>query len=368
MPSLSSVPLVRLQSLAGGNMNGVLLILLLTIPSLAFSATWSVKPSDMSRKPGLSEVVNIEQPEISARILAAFNASPTEGETYKDSGCTFTANIVGTCTITATLGVSSYSIRIAVVPGTSVSCPQTVELQGKTAPIIESGGKAFVSWSLSQVTPENLCYNSCVYYASSAAVTNCYRTSSGSSDGFCNFVVAVNSAAGSCSTPSGYVAGVAGSELNPDTTPDPGGGGDGGEGGGTDPDPGGGTGGGGTGGSTVVSGTVGLEFESPGTLSSQLGHYLGDDGSVATAATQLPKDLNEQYQDSNVGKSVDNAVQSFTEMSNTTHVCPVGQIELFEQTIVIDAHCALFAEIAPLLQFASRAAWLLVAALIIFSA
>ena len=355
-----------------GSMKNTIAFLMLFVPSVAFSATWSVKPSDMSRHPGLSEVVNIEKTSISAKILAAYNSAPDPGETYTDSGCTFTMDIVGTCTIVASMkladnSTSSYNIRIGVVPGSNVCLP-TVELKSKTAPIIQSGDKAYVSWSVQQVTPENLCHNSCVYYASSATVSNCYRTSAGSTDGFCNFVVAVNTAAGSCTTSSGYAVGSAGAELNPDPTPDPGGGGDGGEDGGTDPDPGGGTGGGGTGGTTVVSGTVGIEFKAPGTLSSQLGHYLDEDGTVQNSATQLPKDLNNQYQESDIGKKVDGTVQSFTELANVSHQCPTGQFELFGQNIVLDAHCVLFAQIEPVLKLATYAAWLLVAVIIIFSA
>lgn len=356
----------------GGNMKSYLVFLMLFFPSVAFCATWSVKPSDMSRQPGLSEVVNIEKASISAKILAAYKASPAAGETYTDSGCTYVQEIVGTCTIVAHMtladgSISDRSIRIGIVPGSSVSCPATVELKGKTAPIIQSGEKAYVSWSVSQVTPDNLCHNSCIYYASSATASTCYRTSAGASDGFCNFVVAVNSSAGSCTVSSGYAAASAGAELNPDTTPDPGGGG-GGDDGGTDPNPGGGTGGGGSGGPTVVSGTVGVEFKSPGTLSSQLGHYLDQDGSVETATTQLPKDLSNQYQESDIGKKVDETVHSFSDLANVPHLCPTGQFELFDRVIILDAHCVLFAQIEPVLKLATYAAWMLVAVIIIFSA
>lgn len=355
-----------------GNMRKLIGFLILFFPAFAFSDTWSVSPSSMSLKTGLSEVVNIEKSSISGRILSVYNNSPASGETYTDSGCTYIQDIVGTCTIVAHTvladnSVSNRSIRISIAKDT-VTCPSTVQLKSKTAPIIQSGDKAYVSWSVSQVTPENVCHNSCVYYASSATVSTCYRTATGSTDGFCNFVVAVNSAAGSCTTSSGYAVGSAGAELNPDTTPDPGGGGDGGEGGGTDPDPGSGTGGGGTGGTTVVTGTVGVEFKSPGTLSSQLGHYLDVNGSVETSATQLPKDLSKQYQDSDIGKKVDGTIGAFTELANAAPICPTGQFELFERTIVIDAHCRLFAQIEPILKLASYAAWMLVAVLIIFSA
>lgn len=375
---LLSVLLVLFLFSMVGNMKKTFLFLMLLLPSVAFSATWSVKPSEFTKRSGLSEVVNIEQSSISARILAVYKATGAANETYTDSGCTFTANIIGTCTIAvgtklADGSTSSYNVRITVVPGTAaVACDPTVELKGKTSPIIESGGKAYVSWSVSQVTPENLCHNSCVYYASSANVSTCYRTSSGATDGWCNFFVAVNSAAGSCTTSSGYAVGSTGAELNASAPVDPGGdtggGEDGGDTGGTDPGTGGGTGGGNSGGTTVVSGTVDLEFKDPGNLSSQLGHYLGDDGSVSGAAGQLPGDLSKQFDDSNVGKSVEHAVSSFTDMANAPATCPTGQIQLFEQTIIIDGHCRLFAEIQPILELASRAGWMLLAAFIIFSA
>lgn len=352
-----------------GNMRKLIVFFIFLLPSVAFSATWSVASNQFSTYPRLKNVVNIEQSSFSSELFAAFNVLPPliNGETYTNSGCVFTVgslDTMGTCTVTGT-SASTRTIRINILKDAAI-CPPTVELKSKTAPIIQSADKAYVSWSVSQVTPEKLCHNSCIYYASSATVSTCYRTSAGSTDGFCNFVVAVNTSAGTCTVSSGYAAASAGAELNP--TPDPGDGG-----GGTDPDPdpnpnpGGGTGGG-TGGSTVVTGTVGIEFKSPGTLSSQLGHYLDKDGSVETAATQLPKDMSKQYQDSDIGKKVDGAIGSFTELANAAPICPTGQFELFERTIVLDAHCRLFAEIEPVLKLASYAAWMLVAVLIIFSA
>lgn len=243
------------------------------------------------------------------------------------------------------------------------NAPSAIISRGPYGPVIESGGNRYVM----SPSPESVCSGNCLYEKPETSNTkDCFALADDSQTGFCNHgftLVTSDTGAGTSCEVNTVIPYETGASLNGSGSGgDDGSGGDGsggngsgsgGNGSGSDGD---GTGGDGSGSGGDGSGS----FDPPG--SADLDYR---DEERVTKAKLAASDLKSTFDQSKTAVAVNSA---FSDMAEPAGVCPTPTFELFGESITMDSHCLLFAQVEPVISFVTTACWLLLAAIIILSA
>lgn len=238
------------------------------------------------------------------------------------------------------------------------NAPSAVISRGPYGPVTVSDGKKYVL----SPSPATVCSENCLYEKPETSNTkDCFTLSDDPQTGFCNYgftLVTSDSGAGTSCSVNTAIPYETGASLNAGDTGD---GGDDGTGSGGD---GTGSGGDGSGSGGDGSGTGGdgsdSGFSPPGNADLDL-----RDEARQVRADLLMHHISSTWRDSQFTKDV---TAPFDNMAQPAAVCPTPTIDILGESITIDTHCWLFAQVEPILKIVFMAAWLLIGGLIILSA
>ena len=243
-------------------------------------------------------------------------------------------------------------------PNACSSAPSAIISRGPYGSVVQSDGKNYVV----APSPSSVCSGNCLYEKPESANTkDCFVLSSDAQTGFCNYaftLVTADSGDGTSCAINTSIPYETGSSLNDSDDGSDGSGGDGsGDGSGGDGD---GSDSGGDGSGEGSGSGDGSGFTSPG--SPDFDHR---EEQRKTEIESQYRGFSTTFQESVTYTTIKS---SFQNVGDPGASCPVATFDLFGSSIIFDSHCVLFDSVAPVIGFASMAAWALLALLIILSA